>query len=144
MQTLTLVHSGYENSGSLLAALNVFWHSFFYNYLFFDAFVKVWLDLRTLKKRWQLSLWSCWLESSTLCYSIDGSNSTRLGRFVNDLPRRLANCYTKVVPMNGRPHVLIFAGKDITVGEELRYDYGGGDMPWRKVIYLMRLFITLV
>jgi len=41
MQTLTLVHSGYENSGSLLAALNVFWHSFFYNYLFFDAFVKV-------------------------------------------------------------------------------------------------------
>lgn len=144
MQTLTLVHSGYENSGSLLAALNVFWHSFFYNYLFFDAFVKVWLDLRTLKKRWQLSLWSWWLESSTLCYSIDGSNSTRLGRFVNDLPRRLANCYTKVVPMNGRPHVLIFAGKDITVGEELCYDYGGGDMPWRKVIYLMRLFITLV
>jgi SET domain-containing protein len=52
-----------------------------------------------------------------------------LGHFVNDLPRRLANCYTKVIAMAGRPHVLIFAGKDIAAGDELRYDYGGGDMP---------------
>ena len=62
---------------------------------------------------------------------------------MNDLPRRLANCYTKVITMDGRPYVLIFAGKDIDPGEELRYDYGGGDMPWRKVNYFMKLFISL-
>lgn len=61
---------------------------------------------------------------------------------MNDLPRRLANCYTKVLTVAGRPHVLIFAGKDIDPGEELRYDYGGGDMPWRKVNYLMKIFIS--
>jgi len=63
---------------------------------------------------------------------------------VNDLPRRLANCYTKVITMAGRPYVLIFAGKDIDPSEELRYDYGGGDMPWRKVNCLMKLFISLI
>jgi len=45
--------------------------------------------------------------------------------------------------MAGKPHVLLFAGKDIAPGEELRYDYGGGDMPWRKVNYLIKLFISL-
>lgn len=43
--------------------------------------------------------------------------------------------------MAGRPHVLIFAGKDIHPGDELRYDYGGGDMPWRKVNYLIKLLV---
>ena len=36
----------------------------------------------------------------------------------------------------------MFAGRDIASGDEIRYDYGGGDMPWRKVNYLMTvLFI---
>ena len=29
---------------------------------------------------------------------------------------------------------MLFASKDIKVGEELRYDYGGGDLPWRTRI----------
>jgi len=35
--------------------------------------------------------------------------------------------------INGRPRVLLFASKKIAVGTELRYDYGGGSLPWRKV-----------
>lgn len=45
----------------------------------------------------------------------------------------MANCITKVVSISGVPHVCILAGKDIHPGDELRYDYGGGDLPWRKV-----------
>jgi len=29
------------------------------------------------------------------------------------------------------PHIVLFAAKELEVGEELRYDYGGGDLPWR-------------
>jgi len=56
-----------------------------------------------------------------------------LGRFVNDAPRRQANCYTKAVAVGPDPHVMIFAAKDIFPGEELRYDYQVPDLPWRKV-----------
>jgi len=30
--------------------------------------------------------------------------------------------------MQGFPHIVIFAVKDIAVGEEIGYDYGGGDL----------------
>jgi hypothetical protein len=31
-----------------------------------------------------------------------------------------------------KPHILLFAATDIETGTELRYDYGGGDLPWRS------------
>ena len=56
----------------------------------------------------------------------------RLGRFVNDAPGQLANCKPKASLLAGRPRVLLYATKAITAGTELVYDYGGGDLPWRK------------
>jgi hypothetical protein len=35
--------------------------------------------------------------------------------------------------LGGKPRVLLFAVKNIQRGEQLRYDYGGKDLPWRKV-----------
>jgi len=69
------------------------------------------------------------------CFSINASVSHehRLGRFVNDSPKRFANAAPKVMFVGGKPRVLLFAIKTITVGTELRYNYGGGSLPWRKV-----------
>ncbi|XP_059403073.1 uncharacterized protein LOC132134507 [Carassius carassius] len=38
----------------------------------------------------------------------------------------------KRVITEGKPHLCLFALKDINEGEEIRYDYGGTDWPWRK------------
>jgi len=65
--------------------------------------------------------------------SIDASESERLGKYVNDLPRKEANCVAKAAFVCGLPRVLLFALKDITANSELRYDYGGDNLPWRKV-----------
>ena len=67
--------------------------------------------------------------------SIDGRSTDRLGRFVNDAPRKTAYCNSvaKSAFIVGKPHVLLFASVDIEPGTEIRYDYDGNDMPWRKV-----------
>lgn len=33
------------------------------------------------------------------------------------------NCYSRVIPVNGEEHILIFAKRDIKQWEELTYDY---------------------
>jgi len=78
--------------------------------------------------------------SVTDCFSIDASTSHehRLGRFVNDSPKRFANCAPKVKFIDGKPRVLLFATKHITVGTEIRYDYAGGNLPWRKVSFCIK------
>jgi SET domain-containing protein len=69
-------------------------------------------------------------------FSIDATDNERLGRFVNDAQKRsqTCNCTTKLLTVENRPHIVLFASKDISVGQEIRYDYGGGTaLPWRKV-----------
>lgn len=66
-------------------------------------------------------------------FSIDATDNMRLGRFVNDAPRKTANCSPKALFVDGKPHVVFFAVKDIKAGEELSFDYGGGPLPWRNV-----------
>uniref|UniRef100_A0AAV2J0M4 SET domain-containing protein n=1 Tax=Knipowitschia caucasica TaxID=637954 RepID=A0AAV2J0M4_KNICA len=56
----------------------------------------------------------------------DGS----FGRLVND-EHRHPNCRMKKVEVEGSPHLCLFALKDIKDGEEITYDYGGNDCPWR-------------
>ena len=67
------------------------------------------------------------------CCSIDGTYSTQLGRYINDAPRRdpSCNCRTKACYIDGMPRILVFAARNISPNEELRYDYGAGDLPWR-------------
>ncbi|XP_049334436.1 N-lysine methyltransferase KMT5A-A-like [Astyanax mexicanus] len=55
----------------------------------------------------------------------DGS----LGRLVNDDDKN-PNCKMKII-VDGEPHLCLFAVRDISPGEEVTYDYGGTDWPWR-------------
>ncbi|KAL1274946.1 hypothetical protein QQF64_027760 [Cirrhinus molitorella] len=56
----------------------------------------------------------------------DGS----FGRIVND-DHKQPNCKMKKIDVNGKPHLCLFALKDIKEGEEITYDYGGEDYLWR-------------
>lgn len=70
-------------------------------------------------------------------FSIDATEIETFAKYVNDSPRKFANCTAKSANLDGIPHVLLFAAKDIAIGTELRYDYGGVSMPWRKVCVLI-------
>ncbi|KAL7841057.1 hypothetical protein SRHO_G00247480 [Serrasalmus rhombeus] len=59
----------------------------------------------------------------------DGS----LGRLVND-DHINPNCKMKRLIVEGRPHLCLFALRDITPGEEITYNYGDGDCPWRSEV----------
>ncbi|XP_026052249.1 histone-lysine N-methyltransferase set-1-like [Carassius auratus] len=59
----------------------------------------------------------------------DGS----FGRLVND-DHQHPNCKMKKIDVNGKAHLCLFALKDIKEGEEITYDYGGDDCPWRTQV----------
>lgn len=54
-------------------------------------------------------------------------------RFVNDEKR--GNAVMKLKIFNIYPRVCLFAAKDIDPDEEIRYDYGDENAPWRKVLF---------
>jgi len=66
-------------------------------------------------------------------FSIDATHSTAIGRFMNDGTGEERNCDIGIVEYMRVPHVCLFARKHIEEGEELRYDYGVADLPWRKL-----------
>ncbi|XP_060558243.1 N-lysine methyltransferase KMT5A-like [Ruditapes philippinarum] len=69
-------------------------------------------------------------------YCIDASkNDKSLGRMVND-ENRTPNCLPKVVEVMGQPYVVFFALRTIHPGDELRYNYGSGNYPWRKKVVI--------
>ena len=74
-----------------------------------------------------------YLISSLVSFSVDATKpSNRLGRLVNDSEK--GNCKMKKVIVDNVPHLCLFAIRDITINEELRYDYGINDLPWRKEV----------
>ncbi|KAH3792385.1 hypothetical protein DPMN_145881 [Dreissena polymorpha] len=42
------------------------------------------------------------------------------------------NAEMKIVLVHGKPHLCLFATKDISVNEELRFNYGVPNLRWRK------------
>lgn len=57
-------------------------------------------------------------------YCIDATKETgKLGRLLNH-SRISNNCRTMVVPISGKPYLIIVAKRDIEIDEELLYDYG--------------------
>lgn len=69
--------------------------------------------------------------------SVDATKETgRLGRLVNH--SKAGNCQTKLHPINGSPHLILVASRDIKADEELLYDYGDRSKasvlahPWLK------------
>ncbi|XP_056605172.1 uncharacterized protein LOC130421374 isoform X2 [Triplophysa dalaica] len=63
-------------------------------------------------------------------YCIDASHDDgSLGRLVND--DKKPNAKMLKIEVNGMPHLCLFAMKNIPEGQEITYDYGGADLPWR-------------
>ncbi|XP_063048676.1 uncharacterized protein LOC134442436, partial [Engraulis encrasicolus] len=57
----------------------------------------------------------------------DGS----FGRLVND-DHINSNAKIKCLNLQGKPHLCLFATRDIRSGEEITYNYGDSDWPWRS------------
>lgn len=57
-----------------------------------------------------------------------------MGRFVNDGVGADENALMKRIVVDGSPHLVLFARRDIYIGDEIRYDYGdvSRNLPWRK------------
>lgn len=63
--------------------------------------------------------------------SIDASEDDgTLGRLVND-DHISPNCEMKKVKCEGKPHLCLFAVKQISPGEEITFNYGDSSYPWR-------------
>lgn len=69
--------------------------------------------------------------------SVDATLETeRLGRLINH--SKSGNCQTKLHPIDGSPHLILVASRDIAAEEELLYDYGDRSSaavsahPWLK------------
>ncbi|XP_054600724.2 N-lysine methyltransferase KMT5A-A [Nothobranchius furzeri] len=70
-------------------------------------------------------------------YCVDATKETgRMGRLINH--SKTGNCQTKLHDINGVPHLILVASRDIDKGEELLYDYGDRSKasiaahPWLK------------
>lgn len=73
-------------------------------------------------------------------YSIDAtpepnmnSKVAKLGRLVNHGEPSQINAKMKVLDVGGFPALCLFAIKDMESGQELLYDYGIQDLPWKQV-----------
>lgn len=45
------------------------------------------------------------------------------------------NCKMWTIAVDGMPHLCLFAIRDIMPGEEVTYNYGDSDWPWRKQVW---------
>ncbi|XP_040052175.2 lysine methyltransferase 5Ab isoform X1 [Gasterosteus aculeatus] len=70
-------------------------------------------------------------------YCVDATEETsRLGRLLNH--SKTGNCQTRLHPIDGTPHLILVASRDIEAEEELLYDYGDRSKasvqahPWLK------------
>ena len=66
-------------------------------------------------------------------FSVDATFSKGLGRLVNDAPSNKSNSVMRKVKEGSETYLVLYALRDIKIGEELRYDYGVKDLPWRKI-----------
>ncbi|XP_052413409.1 uncharacterized protein LOC127958551 isoform X2 [Carassius gibelio] len=90
-------------------------------------------ELQNRRKRYHASSAAFMFEfkrrGKTWC--IDASREDgSFGRIVND-DQKHPNCEMRKIYVNGKIHLCLFALNDIKEGEEITYDYGGVDYPWR-------------
>ncbi|KAG1971958.1 N-lysine methyltransferase KMT5A [Pimephales promelas] len=64
------------------------------------------------------------------CMDASKEDGFSLGRLVNDETKD-PTCKMRTVEVSGKPHLCLFAVRDILPGEEITYDYGNSDWPWR-------------
>ena len=68
---------------------------------------------------------------------VDATRAGGLARFINHSCG--PNCLALTCVVDGRPHLGIFAGRDIAAGEELCYDYQVCRTPCRRAQWRRRL-----
>lgn len=113
----------------LISGLNV--------YRYFLGVIKIAVGL---KMDWLVCLKPVLLWQFNLCfthYSVDATKETsRLGRLINH--SKTGNCQTRLHAIDGNPHLILVASRDIKAEEELLYDYGDRSKasvlahPWLK------------
>uniref|UniRef100_A0A8W8JRM4 SET domain-containing protein n=1 Tax=Magallana gigas TaxID=29159 RepID=A0A8W8JRM4_MAGGI len=77
--------------------------------------------------------------------SIDATNTERKGKYIKDeeVGSPLNNCVMRLLVTENYPRLCLFANRDIKAGEELRYDYGEANLPWRQIhLMIIHLMIT--
>ena len=74
------------------------------------------------------------VDSLCLFYSIDATFSKRKCRYINDGCGGKQNSTIKPVIVRGKPHLAVFAQRNIKKGEEILYDYGVTSLPWREKV----------
>ncbi|KAK3507684.1 hypothetical protein QTP70_033538 [Hemibagrus guttatus] len=73
------------------------------------------------------------------CFSVDAAREDgSLGRLVND-DHINPNSNMKIITVKGKPHLCLFATKSINPGEEITYNYGDSEWPWRSKVLKMTL-----
>lgn len=85
----------------------------------------------------QTGCYMYYFQYQTKTYCVDATKETsRLGRLINH--SKTGNCQTKLHPIDGTPHLILVASRDIEAEEELLYDYGDRSKasvlahPWLK------------
>ncbi|XP_069105783.1 N-lysine methyltransferase KMT5A-like [Argopecten irradians] len=67
-------------------------------------------------------------------YCVDATlKKNRKCRYANDAAGPQKNGVMLLDVFNETPHLCLYAAKQITPGEEIRYDYGVTNLPWRLV-----------
>lgn len=67
-----------------------------------------------------------------LSFSVDATLNHCLGRYANDAWKS-PNAKVLKILIDGTAHLVLVARCDILPGDEIRYDYGRKDAPWRQV-----------
>ena len=65
-----------------------------------------------------------------ITFSVDATNTVGIGRYVND--SSTPNAKMKVIYIDNLPRLLLFSIKEISKGDEVRYDYEAKGLWWRK------------
>ena len=70
-----------------------------------------------------------------ICVSVDAAvEDNSLGRLVND-DHVSPNSKMKTITVAGKPHLCLFATRSISPGEEITYNYGDSEWPWRCKVF---------
>ena len=102
-------------------------------------------DDSLLKHGFDNAAFNLWKHSRTpfsYYFSIDATHSSQMGRLVNDGPPAVANCKMKKIIIGNQPALALFAIKPIHPGDQLLYDYGGLNLPWRNQVNIIFVFFV--
>ena len=75
---------------------------------------------------------SCNFCNLFLIFSIDATFSEKKGRFVNDAESFKANARMRLINVDEQPVLALFAKRRTNTEEEIRFDYGVKNLPWRQ------------